>query len=291
MAGRYRGSRPLPDNQKVPWYRQAGRWLARRGYDVINTAVPGTLFDYREHGTVNPRQAFRDGSIAETLRPLGGRPEGMSDEEWQHVRQEGREGLFDTAWDLLPIPRIPVVSGYVRRGARNLLMPRGTQGNKPDSTFTVVPTVSGGGVTTTEAPVTTSTPPSGPRSGNSNNNSTEGSTDSRTNQSRNNSNNNTGKPVRFSPFAGNTSGTRGTGWEGVDDPQSFMNLLSMAGSGYSGIGYQGAVNHDKPFLPSAFMEPEIINTTTGLPFNRGTVNRSAGAGREYDWAASRPQRV
>lgn len=248
MAGRYRGSRQLPDTQKAPWYTRAGRFLARRGYDVINAAVPGTVFDYREHNDINPARAFRDGTLAETARWAAGKPEGMSDEEWQRVRQEGREGLFDSAWDLLPIPRVPVVSGAIRRGARNMLLGNRQMKPRDTNTSTVVPTVSGAGVTTTEAPITTT----------SGKPSAEGTNTSR--QGRSSTTSSSGTKPRFAPFAGNTSGTRGSGWGDAGDPQDFMTMLGNAGNG---LGYKPVAGEFRQWAPLAFSDPDLVNTVTG----------------------------
>lgn len=250
MAGRYRGNRQIP---RGSFAQRAGRWLARRGYDLANMLVPGTLFDYRERGTVNPGQAFRDSTVAEIARWARGKPEGMSDEDWARIQQEGREGVFDSAFQLLPIPKIPYVTGYVGRQARNALMgPNSHLGRSlghtgRSSTRTVVPTVSGNGVTTTEKPVTTTTP---------------APTDTI------NSGRNSGRGTSMFPSNSNSmttgyGGTRGRGVGVADDPSDILDMLGF-GEGFGGnVGYRGVTGGIDPWTGMKPEQQDLYNTGTG----------------------------
>lgn len=267
MPGRYRGTRQLPPREKVPWYKQVGRFAARRGYDVLNAMVPGTVFDYREGtGDINPRRAFGNSTVVESARYLRGRPEGMSDEDWARIQREGKEGLFDTAWDLLPIPKIPVVSSAIRRGARNTLLGPNSRSGRSQGRpgATVVPTVSGTGVTTTEKPVTlpgttgTSKPPSSSAR----------------------------RPSLLAPsntnaLSGRGNGaTRGRGVGVADDPSDVFDMLGFS-DGFGGVGYRGVTGQLEQYNPMTLERQDIYNTVTGrqmLPeFNNGAYDAEHGA--------------
>lgn len=258
MAGRYRGSRTVPEGQRAPFAVRAGRWLARRGYDLVNGLVPGNIFDYRENKTINPRQAFRDSTLAEGVRYIRGRPEGMSDEEWERVRQEGREAIFDTTWDLLPVPKIPglTTARAVRRRTGILGGPRSRQ-TRP-TTQTVVPTVSGGGVTTTEKPVTIAS----------------GKPSTTTSQNRSGN-----KPVGLlsnqNVMTTGYGGTRGRGVGVADDPADTLDMLDFSG-GFGGVGYRGVTGGLAEYNPAILEGQDLWNTVTGaqvLPqFSNGTYN-------------------
>lgn len=251
MAGRYRGQRQVPQG---PWYQRAGRWLARRGYDLANGLVPGTLFDYRESGTVNPRQALRDGTIAEMARWARGRPEGMSDEEWARVQREGREGAFDTAWQLLPIPQIPFVTSRVGKQVRRGLLGPSSRTTQRVPGPTVVPTVSGGGVTTTEKPVTL-----------------PGSSSTSTSRR--------GGPLpaimRAGALSSGAGGTRGRGVGVADDPANLLEMMDFSG-GFGGLGYRGVTGSLSELDPMRLESQDLYNTVTGqqvLPmFNNGAYD-------------------
>jgi hypothetical protein len=250
MAGRYRGSRSVPEGQRAPWYTRTGRWLARRGYDLVNGVVPGTVFDYREHNTINPRVALSDGTVAETLRWARGRPEGMSDEDWARVQQEGREGLFDTAWQALPIPQIPFVTQRAGRAIRRGLLGPSSRTTQRTAGPTVVPTVSGGGVTTTERPVTLS-----------------GGSSTYTNATKPvkpaNARPNTGGLLRAGALTTGAGGTRGRGVGVADDPADLLEMMDFSG-GFGGVGYRGVTGGLSDYTPSGILEgQDLWNTVTG----------------------------
>lgn len=267
MAGRYRGSRTVPEGQRAPFLTRAGRWLARRGYDLVNSVVPGTVFDYREHRTINPRQALRDGSVAEGIRYLRGRPEGMSDEEWANVQREGRAAAFDTAWDFVPVPKIPglTTARSMRRHASRLMGPNSRSGessNRP-TTRTVVPTVSGGGVTTTEKPVTvTDTRPAKPATSSGTSSTAPRTTDRQ-------------RGLLNNPLSTGYGGTRGYGVGVADSPADTLDMLDFSG-GFGGVGYRGVTGGLAEYNPAVLEGQDLWNTVTGaqvLPqFSNGAYN-------------------
>lgn len=269
-----------------------GGWLARRGYDVLNTALPGKPFDYKEARDINPKRSFAQGTYAEGARYLRGRQPGMTDEEWEAIKKEGKEAGVDLAWDILPIGKlrsIPIVSGVIKKGTKNLLTgsPNQHASNSSGSSgrSLVVPTVSGAGVTTTEKPIAVnrSAKPRG-QSGNKPKPIKQPNT---TDQQQ--ANQQAGLPADWvSPtftnrsdaqnylnlLQGNQSGkstvgisqggTRGFGVQsyGKEDFGHVLDALNF-GAGFGGLGYRGVTGELKQYDPRALENQDLYNTVTG----------------------------